>query len=923
MTSDSLTSALRETLALFEQSGTPLTTTEVADCLELGRRSTYDRLDRLVNHGRLETKKVGANARVWWRPTEPQTEDEGFNAWPTTVESLVDDVLSRVDVGVFVLDEDFEVAWASEAIERYFGIDRSQLVGREKPELVESTVAPVIDDTERFTERVLATYEQETGTERFECRVIGGDGREERWLEHRSGPIESGPYAGGRVEVYYDVTYRKRRERKLRENRAQYETIVDTVEDGIYAVNEEMEFVVVNDGFCELTGYDREELLGTHVSMVHDNDEIMPRVESKLQTVIDTDRESARIELDIRTKSGETVPCESRFALFPLEGSYGRCGVVRDVSDRLEREQKLQRRIHQQKSITKLGRQALEVRDIDTLLTEATRQVAKTLGNDYCKILDLDADADELLLRHGVGWHDGIVGSATVSAVADDSQAAHTLRTDQPVVVSDLKTETRFSGPDLLREHDVRSGISTIIGPSDDPWGILGTHDTAAKSFSTHDVNFVQSVANILASAIARHADERELVRQRERLAALNSLNEVVRETTEVVINQSTREEIEETVCEFLAKSDSYSFAWVGDVDTTSKKVNVRTKAGTKGYLDDIVISVDPNDERSNGPTGRAFKTGEIQTTQNIDQDPSHDPWREHVETHEFRSSAAIPIIHEDAIYGVLNVYSKRLNAFEGEERAVVEQLGEIIGHAIAATERKRALMSDDVIEIAFQIPDVFEELDAESNQNGRISFDHMMPIEDERYLLYGSATEDAIDNVRSIVEQLPYWESVSFHDEGKETDFEAQLSNPPVLSVVASAGGSIKQAVIEDGDYNITVHVAPTADIRQITKTIEETYPMAQLLKHRQVTRRDNTTNRIQRVLRNQLTERQQTALEAAYHAGFFQWPRETTGGGVAESLGVSPPTFHQHLRKAEQKVFDHLLSTVLPTQPPSPRTE
>ncbi len=37
-------------------------------------------------------------------------------------------------------------------------------------------------------------------------------------------------------------------------------------------------------------------------------------------------------------------------------------------------------------------RQALEVRDIDTLLTEVTQidSVAKTLGNDYCKILDLE-----------------------------------------------------------------------------------------------------------------------------------------------------------------------------------------------------------------------------------------------------------------------------------------------------------------------------------------------------------------------------------------------------------------------------------------------------------------------------------------------------------------------------------------------------
>ncbi len=59
---------------------------------------------------------------------------------------------------VVVLDEDFEVAWASEAIERYFGIDRSQLVGREKPELVESTVAPVIHDTAPGAGSVLAIF---------------------------------------------------------------------------------------------------------------------------------------------------------------------------------------------------------------------------------------------------------------------------------------------------------------------------------------------------------------------------------------------------------------------------------------------------------------------------------------------------------------------------------------------------------------------------------------------------------------------------------------------------------------------------------------------------------------------------------------------------------------------------------------------
>ncbi|MDS0476860.1 hypothetical protein [Natrinema sp. 1APR25-10V2] len=53
MTSRSLTESLRETLELFDGTGAPWTTTEVADRLDLGRRSTYERLERLVGRSRL------------------------------------------------------------------------------------------------------------------------------------------------------------------------------------------------------------------------------------------------------------------------------------------------------------------------------------------------------------------------------------------------------------------------------------------------------------------------------------------------------------------------------------------------------------------------------------------------------------------------------------------------------------------------------------------------------------------------------------------------------------------------------------------------------------------------------------------------------------------------------------------------------
>ncbi|WP_339105989.1 ATP-binding protein [Haloterrigena salinisoli] len=204
-------------------------------------------------------------------------------------------------------------------------------------------------------------------------------------------------------------------------------------------------------------------------------------------------------------------------------GSVGGLGVGVYDSQAKTQTRQLKQRANQQEAVAYLGQFALETDDLDDLMYESAREVADALDNDYCKVLDLDSENEELLLRQGVGWKKGIAGEATVSSIEADSQAAYTLANNHPIVVEDLETETRFSGPDLLRSHDVRSGISTIIGPFDEPWGILGTHDTDRQEFTEEDVNFVQSVANILADAIERAGKEQQL---RERQAQLDMATE-------------------------------------------------------------------------------------------------------------------------------------------------------------------------------------------------------------------------------------------------------------------------------------------------------------------------------------------------------------------------------------------------------------
>ncbi|QLD86211.1 PAS domain S-box protein [Natronomonas halophila] len=403
-----------------------------------------------------------------------------------------------------------------------------------------------------------------------------------------------------------------------------------------------------------------------------------------------------------------------------------------------------------------------------------------------------------------------------------------------------------------------------------------------------------------------RRAYERRLEESEQRLQALNRLNEVVRDISDAVIEQSTRDEIEQIACERLAESDSYEFAWVGETDPAAQSIDRRAMAGVDGYLDDVSISIDADEAESEGPTGRALRTGEIQTLQHVRESPEYDPWRGIAEEYGFRASAAIPIRHEDTVFGVLNVYTDRPDGFEQEERTVIDHLGEILGHAIASVQRKQALMSDTVVELELGVPDVVEDLGVDID---RLEVDRTVPIGDGAFLVYGRT--ESLADVEALVESLDYWEEATAVDEESDpVRFQARLSEPPMLSAIAGVGGSIERAVVTDGDYRMTVHLPESADVRTVIDTVQDVYPQADALARRQVSASEASAQQISDDWMEELTDRQLTAIEVAYFSGFFEWPRGSSGEEVAESLGVSSPTFHQHVRSAERKLFDVVLS-------------
>lgn len=798
------------------------------------------------------------------------------------LEAELADTFARISDGMYALDSEFQFTFVNDRAARLLDLDATAVVGRDVrtelslSERVETALERAFDEQ---TQESIEVYSGPLGA----------------WFEYRIYPSETG------LSVYFrDVTERKHRERELEESRRIYRTLIDNFPNGAVAlVDDDLRYLVFGGtpiGDADLTDGTVE---GKQVSTVLDRATaslFVPQYEAALRGerttfVHEADGRFYRLHFAPVRDAGNEV--------------FGAVSMTQDITEQKRRERELEARVRQQDALARMGRRGLETHDIDELFDEVAAMVAETLDGCCCAVLELDGETDTLRVRQGVGWDDGVVGTATVAADDPDSLVADALTTVDPVVVEDLTADDRFDGPELLSAHGVRSGISVSVGPCDDPWGVLGVYHTDPQTFSDADATFVQTVANTLSSALSRHASEQAVRHQRRQLSVLNHVNEVVQQVTSAVIDHSTRAEIQAAVCECFAASDSYSFAWIGEVDPETDRVTVRADAGADDYLDDITVSVDPEDERSTGPTGRALNTGEIQIVRRVDSSDRHGPWRETVEQQAFTASAAIPLKHERTVYGVLNIYTEREDAFDEQERAVVDRLGEIIGHAIAAVERKQALVSDELIELGVRIDDFFGPVDA----RGEIDIEHTVRTGDGRFLVYGTATAAAVDSIGAVVEEHEEWQQVELATDEEPYRFELVAVESPILSTVASLGGVIDDATIEAGDLHLTIHLTPNVDVRDAVDSIQAAYPQAEMLRRRQISRSDGD---VTQNLAAELTDRQRTTLEAAYAAGFFEWPRDATGEEVAASMGVSPPTFHQHLRKAERKVFESLFSTV-----------
>jgi PAS domain S-box-containing protein len=302
--------------------------------------------------------------------------------------------------------------------------------------------------------------------------------------------------------------------------------------------------------------------------------------------------------------------------------------------------------------------------------------------------------------------------------VDDEVQFADLVATFLERIDEGFEVATETSAADglaFLDEHDVDCVVSDYDMPGTDGLDFLdavhdshpglpfilftgkGSEEVASEAIARDVTDYLQKgggreryelLANRVRNAVEQHRSTR-------RAADLERVRTVVHDVNRALVRADSREEIERRVCEILGSTEPYGMAVVGDIDPETKAVRPRAMYGVdESYFEDWELVVDDEAGRKT-PGGRAFHTGEVAVSRDIQSDPDYERWRQPATERGFRSLAVVPLAHDGDRYGLLAVMSRRTDAFDEEEQALLTELGDDIAHAVHARElsvRERAM---------------------------------------------------------------------------------------------------------------------------------------------------------------------------------------------------------------------------------------
>lgn len=871
------------------------------------------------------------------------TESEALLRRLETSERRTSAIVERFPSGAVVLvDADGECLLAGG--DDLFGVtDCAGLTGRS---LAESLDEAVVSEVQRLCERALSG--DETATE------LSHDGETYRV---QTVPVDEAGEERTCLLVVRNVTVERERERALRDQRDELETldrvnrVIRDVDGALVGAQtrEEIERAVC-DRLAEGGPYEF-----ALVTAIEDDDRFVPRawagsggasvdevfpVESdraddspgvralrtgEIQVVSDVERESAAgpwRESALRQEFRALAVVPVRYG----DHTYGVLAVYADRPDAFdERERAALAQFGETvgHAITAVERK--ERADVLTAMHGATRELLHAETTDEVCDVVLDAGRNLLAVDIGVFAYDEARATLEPAASTAETLTVSANRSDggpgasllwgafvdgEPQVVTDL---TEADGHESEGSHDgghqsdgSRDGGagSAMLVPLGDH-GLFVAESAERGAFDDQTRRLVELLAATTEAAFDRLESDADL-REREaqfreqnrRLERLQHINDIIREIDQVLVGATTREEVEQTVCERLAAADRCLFAWIATADG-GEAPTPRAWAGRHAsYLDEVTAESDGE------PTVETLRSGEPTRVTSLSERVREAPWASAAVGRGFRSVVSVPLSYRSVEYGALTVYSGADGMFDDETTAVLSELAETVAYAIDAVETKRGLHAAGGTELELAIPGRHSFLnEVARSSDGPVTCIEAVPESGGRSTVHFRAPGVSPTELASVVDDSVVVERLDAGD-GETPVYRATVSEGTITESIVRFGGVPRTVEMTPEETRLVVSLFPHVDARTFVDRLRERYGAVELLARREraVTRSDSD---FRRLFERDLTERQLEVLRTAFEAGYFETPRESTGQDVADRLGISQPTVNHHLRESQRRLL------------------
>jgi len=336
-------------------------------------------------------------------------------------------------LGICIIDEDGKSLYVNRALLEIYGygsLEELEAVPRKQ----RYTPEGYIEHRERIRKRKRGEYVPDN----YEISAVRKDGQVRLLAVSRGGVLWNGEKQF--EVVYQDITERKRAGE-------QYQTIVRTAMDGFWLTDMQGHFLDVNEAYCNLIGYIRDELLNMSISDI----EALEKpgdIAQRIRKIKESGQD--RFESRHRRKDGGIVDVEVSVNYLPSEG--GRLFVfLRDVTERKQAEEKLQ----QEKD---RAQQYLDIAGVILVANDAEGRV-NLINKKGCEVLGYEQE--ELI---GKNWFDFLPQRVRreVKAVFKKLMAGEV----EPVAYFENLVLTKNGEERIIAWHNVilKDGAGNIVG---------------------------------------------------------------------------------------------------------------------------------------------------------------------------------------------------------------------------------------------------------------------------------------------------------------------------------------------------------------------------------------------------------------------------------------------------------------------------